>query len=410
MRNSVPFYIQNRLSGYVKYYARELIYDIARKHRVKGRIETRPVPHMSLYGGSETYRMKDVIQGVVDVGKRYRLVPFTIRGFDYFDKASKVIFIRVDPSDDLVRLRKDLYERLRLISKPSTWDKRDGFNFHITIAFKDIDEKFDRIWDDIKLHSNEIQQHLFRITILGTHNKIMYEYDLILQKLLNRNQALSPKWRDKTVNEFRKLIGINEDFPAKVKSLSKAIKHTFLKKSIFFIGDTHFDHTNIIRYCKRPFSCIGDMNRQLVKNWNQTVDEQDTVYHLGDWAFGSAHRPAVYWTKRVHGHITPIIGGHDSRRYDIGYKDSVHLNSGKYKFLLIHDPADKPADWDGWIIHGHVHNNNMRKYPFINGREKTINVSADLINYCPVSLSTLLALEIDSIIRMDTIDSSPERL
>jgi hypothetical protein len=51
----------------------------------------------------------------------------------------------------------------------------------------------------------------------------------------------------------------------------------------------------------------------------------------------------------------------------------------------------------------------MDKYPFINGGRKTMNVSAELTNYKLVSLEYLLSLDLDSIKRMRTIDSQPER-
>jgi calcineurin-like phosphoesterase family protein len=51
----------------------------------------------------------------------------------------------------------------------------------------------------------------------------------------------------------------------------------------------------------------------------------------------------------------------------------------------------------------------MKDYPFINGKKKTINVSAELINYKPVSLDHLLKLGLNSIERMDTVDSTPTR-
>ena len=51
----------------------------------------------------------------------------------------------------------------------------------------------------------------------------------------------------------------------------------------------------------------------------------------------------------------------------------------------------------------------MSKYPFINGERKTINVSVELTNYRPISLDYLLSLDIDSIKRMETISSNPER-
>lgn len=54
----------------------------------------------------------------------------------------------------------------------------------------------------------------------------------------------------------------------------------------FFIADTHFNHANIIRYCKRPFSNVEEMNNVLIENINSKVGEADILWHLGDWGFG----------------------------------------------------------------------------------------------------------------------------
>jgi calcineurin-like phosphoesterase family protein len=180
------------------------------------------------------------------------------------------------------------------------------------------------------------------------------------------------------------------------------------KKRIYLIGDTHFDHANIIRYCERPFSNVRVMNRVLVKNWNDTVKPKDTVYFLGDWTYGRGHKPTKYWVRKLKGHIVSIRGSHDWREKGIRFEDSKVLRYHGYSFLLIHDP-NQAENWHSWIIHGHKHNNNMRDYPFINGKRKTINVGVELINYKPVSLDFLLSLNIDSIKRMETINSKPER-
>lgn len=46
---------------------------------------------------------------------------------------------------------------------------------------------------------------------------------------------------------------------------------------VFVIADTHFDHANIIKYCNRPFASVQEMNKVMLKNWNNTVMTQSTL-------------------------------------------------------------------------------------------------------------------------------------
>lgn len=47
---------------------------------------------------------------------------------------------------------------------------------------------------------------------------------------------------------------------------------------IYIIGDTHFNHDNIIKYCNRPI----DYQSKILQNWNRKVTNEDLVIHLGD--------------------------------------------------------------------------------------------------------------------------------
>lgn len=149
----------------------------------------------------------------------------------------------------------------------------------------------------------------------------------------------------------------------------------------WLISDTHFDHTNIIKYCDRPYGSVEAMNRSLIDNWNETVGEGDTVFFLGDLAFG--HDP-LSWLDFLNGHIILIRGSHD--RFNA--KESLVLHSGGIDVLLIHDPVHIPEDWRGWVIHGHKHNT----VPLIDPTRKRVNVSVEAIGYRPISVSRIVAM------------------
>jgi calcineurin-like phosphoesterase family protein len=192
---------------------------------------------------------------------------------------------------------------------------------------------------------------------------------------------------------------------------SKSGSHTRQQKSVsaqsyktYLISDLHLGHRSIIRFCKRPFSSVDSMDRAMVKKWNETVKNSDSVYFLGDLTRrGSTHRGLA----RLNGKIRFIFGNHDDF-----IKTAKHHDVLTYKghsFLLVHDPAEVPDHWNGWVIHGHKHNNCMSFYPFINGTRKRINVSAELIDYRPLDIDLLLQLDYQTIKRMDTIHSRPVR-
>jgi calcineurin-like phosphoesterase family protein len=78
---------------------------------------------------------------------------------------------------------------------------------------------------------------------------------------------------------------------------------------IYFTGDHHFDHGNIIKYANRPFININDMNRVLINNWNSIVTKDDIVFHLGDFSFNETHK----FLDELLGEIYFVKGNHDKQ-------------------------------------------------------------------------------------------------
>lgn len=174
-------------------------------------------------------------------------------------------------------------------------------------------------------------------------------------------------------------------------------KYKFDPEHTFFTSDTHFGHANIIRFCNRPFKNVEEMDEALIENWNQVVSDDDTVFHLGDFAFGGSN----VWKSiipRLNGHINLIIGNHDRKNLRQGYMSSfgmvvpqlqieiegnpIYLNH--YPFLCY------GGSYRGvWQLFGHVHSGPNAEGLDIS-RLKTLfptqyDVGVDNNDYAPIS-------------------------
>ena len=83
-------------------------------------------------------------------------------------------------------------------------------------------------------------------------------------------------------------------------------------KDLFVSSDFHFFHSNIIKYCRRPFSTVEEMNETMIRNWNEVVPIEGTGFILGDFCFGSVDN-AIKVLKRLNGRKVLVSGNHDKR-------------------------------------------------------------------------------------------------
>ncbi len=164
---------------------------------------------------------------------------------------------------------------------------------------------------------------------------------------------------------------------------------------IFFTSDTHFNHSNIIKYCGRPFADCNHMEEGLIERWNEVVKPEDDVYHLGDFAFCGTNK-ALEILHQLNGRIFLIRGNHDNFSQEVRdqfewVKDYYRLTvknffGGKTEYnariVLCHYPIES---WDGmshgsWHLHGHCHGSLKR-----NNLGKRLDVGVDCHHYYPLS-------------------------
>lgn len=163
-------------------------------------------------------------------------------------------------------------------------------------------------------------------------------------------------------------------------------------RDYWFTSDTHFFHKNIIRYCKRPFSSVEEMNEVLIDNWNSVVKPGDLVYHLGDVAMGYNKGEFEKLWPRLNGSKRLIVGNHDNIPYlsrGAFFKKVQMWRVWNDKPLLFtHVPVHQDSIHErivqagGINVHGHTHNNGSPEGPY-----KCVCV--ELTNYTPVNLEEL---------------------
>lgn len=157
---------------------------------------------------------------------------------------------------------------------------------------------------------------------------------------------------------------------------------------IYVISDCHFYHTNIISYCKRPFTSVEHMNKTLISNWNNTVNEDDVVYHIGDFCLGNVKVRDI--ENMLNGTIIHFKGNHDKSNKMKSILEIALCKFGGYDFLMQHIPPlmneEIPEDCD-FVLSGHMHNKYVVNRDL---RVPIINMSVENWNYTPVKLNDVI--------------------
>jgi calcineurin-like phosphoesterase family protein len=374
-----------------------------------------PFQHITLYG---PFRLKpgmtpeSIFQAVESASAGMAGLPFRLYGYlRLTGRRGQAITHQVLPSSAFLQFHDHLWRSLSPVACSLSWIDRDAGTrrFHITHAYNLRNRDADQICDAIRRCQTAIQESCQKLTqpeknnghspdkeitpvslpdyapltamrvVILKNGVIVREFDLPAREWLTRQLAFDSRRTAVSLMQFRKIAG-----------LELAARPEPTEKPPFFSSDLHLGHKNIIRYCRRPFTNAGEMDRVLISNWNYTVGETDPVFFLGDLRYGSDAPPVSDYLPHLNGRITFIRGNHDQDIPDA--IPGMKIRFEGEEFLFIHDPADAPPEFNGWVIHGHFHNNDLRRFPFIDFQNRRVNASIELTAYRPVSLPALLGI------------------
>ena len=187
---------------------------------------------------------------------------------------------------------------------------------------------------------------------------------------------------------------------------------------IWFTSDTHFAHKNICASTTvwndksgcRDFPGLREMNQALVKNINECVQQEDTLYFLGDWSFGGYENVYNFWDQIICKDIYFIPGNHDQhikKNKPLSVKDKTIFSTQqlfkmlpeltsityeKKKFILCHYPLDQWEDMDRGAIHLHGHCHGKINDCETNQKYKRMDIGIDWKEFRPYSIDEIVEI------------------
>ncbi|MGK2861892.1 MAG: hypothetical protein ACSLE0_08155 [Chitinophagaceae bacterium] len=173
------------------------------------------------------------------------------------------------------------------------------------------------------------------------------------------------------------------------------------KDKLFFTSDTHFFHSNIIKYCDRPFANSHEMNKTIVENWNKVVPKDAIIFHLGDVSLTAVPKVLNDLLHKLNGTKFLVIGNHEKDAlgkeyirehwggiYDIAeiFVPDEEITYKEQHIVMCHYPMItwNAAHRGSWSLFGHVHGGLSNK-GIIQHPPSSMDVGVDCHNYTPIS-------------------------
>lgn len=126
----------------------------------------------------------------------------------------------------------------------------------------------------------------------------------------------------------------------------------------FVTADEHYGHTNIIRFCSRPFNDIREHDSELVRRHNEVVGPEDTVIHVGDFTLAGPQLARRVIASLKGKHIF-LKGSHD--RWLKSWPEPIHealeldIEGQHAVFCHYAFRVWAKSHYGAWNLHGHSH-------------------------------------------------------
>lgn len=115
---------------------------------------------------------------------------------------------------------------------------------------------------------------------------------------------------------------------------------------IFLTSDLHMGHDREFVWKVRGYDSVQAMNLTQVQKWNETVEDEDDIYALGDLMLGDPDN--IEFIKQLKGRIHIVLGNHDTANREKMYRElpnvveiaevGIRLKYKKHHFVLTHYP------------------------------------------------------------------------
>ena len=162
---------------------------------------------------------------------------------------------------------------------------------------------------------------------------------------------------------------------------------------VYLIADTHFGGESIIRYENRPFQSVEEMEQVLISRWNKVVEDNDTVYILGDFSSNQSAEKDKQILEKLKGTKILIMGNHDRHRTPEEWRKLGFAECSAWPiiynefFMFSHEPLYLNRNMPYANIYGHVHGN----VTYRSVTEQSACVSVERIDYTPIEFQTLVS-------------------